>query len=398
MRLCGSKRHHRIVTAVVMAAGLAMSTVPAAAQPLRRDLGSYFLFALKFARLKNLSVDNACNVGVDCAAPSANSECGELIFDEVTFADGSQAAGDRTFCTKPGATLFQLFKNSGGPCNGITVNSPPISPFDTPIIPGTCDPGCLPDYPEIESLCGFPDPFPPCGGAEVRVKKDEDCTGAPDAVPNNGRCDLAPGQYGDVRVRNFGKLNLSPGDYNVCNFRVGRNALVVGPGAVINIPGGSFRVGGSGNVGQRCGDLTVRVKGDGTVTFGRGVTLGAKVCAPESSIKLGHGNTLLGQFVGDQITSNRDNHGQCCGGRCACIDAFAPEQAHVGDVVTLTGICDLSVTTGVKICGIDAAPPFVSKTATELKVTVPVGAIGPCTIEVLSSQGSFVHNQTLTVN
>jgi len=397
----GSKQHIRTVAAVAALATLGMWPVAGGAAPLRRDLGSYFIFASKFAHVKNLSIDNACNVGVNCAAPNSSSKCGELIFDDVTFADGSQAVGDRTFCTKSGVVLFDLFRNSGGPCNNITLNDPPIQPFNpTPIIAGTCAPGCLPDVAKLKQLCGFPDPFPACAlGADVRAKEGEDCIGAPDTVPNNGHCDLAPGQYGDVKVQRSAQMNLVAGEYDVCSFKVARNATVLASGTTIAIAApGSFRVGGQSKVGLKCGDLTVFQDGTSRVTLGRGVNIAAKVCAPGAAVKLGHGNNLIGQFVGDTVTANRDNHGQCCGGRCTCIDAFTPTTAHVGDVISLTGACDLSVATGVKICGIAAAPPFVSKTAGEIKVTVPVGASGACTIEVDSPQGSFVPNQKLTVN
>jgi hypothetical protein len=47
-----------------------------AGPPLRRDLGSYFAFGLRSIGLKNITVTGACNVGVDCAQPNANSDCG----------------------------------------------------------------------------------------------------------------------------------------------------------------------------------------------------------------------------------------------------------------------------------------------------------------------------------
>lgn len=391
----------RITAAIAALATLGVTSGVGGAATLRRDLGSYFIFASKFAHVKNLSIDNACNIGVNCAAPNASSKCGELIFDDVTFADGSQAVGDRTFCTKSGAVLFDLFRNGGGPCNDITLNDPPIQPFSpTPIIPGTCAPGCLPDVAKLKQLCGFPDPFPACApGSDVRAVAGQDCVGAPDSVPNNGHCDLAPGVYGNLLVQRGAQLNLVAGEYDACSLKVARNATVLAKGTTVNIPSpGSFRVGGQSKVGLKCGDLTVNEDGTSKVTFGRGVNVAAKVCAPAAELKLGHGNNLIGQFVGDSVTANRDNHGQCCGGKCTCIDAFSPTTAHVGDTITLTGACDLSVATGVKICGIAAAPPFVSKTASEIKVHVPVGAAGACSIEVDSPQGNFVPNQKLTVN
>jgi len=236
-------RSRELGTLLATVAGLTLAAAPAVAQPLKRDLASYFLFAQRFARLKNISIDTPCNVGVNCAAPNASSTCGELVFDAATFVDGSQTVGDRTFCTEPGAVVSQLFRNTGGACDTITLLHPPIQAFDpTPIIPGTCDPGCIPNTAALEALCGFPDPFPACDPSKpVKAKANEDCIGAPDAVPGNGRCDLAPGVYGDVSVRNKASISLGTGNYDVCTFKVGRNAVVTADAAVIRIPdGGEF--------------------------------------------------------------------------------------------------------------------------------------------------------------
>lgn len=392
-------RSREIGTLLALMAGLTLVAAPVAAQPLKRDLGSYFIFAQKFARLKNFSMDNACNVGVNCAAPNASSTCGELLFDAATFADGSQTVGDRTFCTAPGAVVSQLFKNQGGPCNGITLLHPPVEPFDPmPIIAGTCGVGCVPDNTAIEALCGFPVPFPTCDPSKpVKVQPGQDCIGAPDTAPGNGRCDLAPGVYGNISVRNKGSISLTAGNYDVCLFKVGRDATVTADSAVIRIPdGGEFKGGGGSHIGQMCGDITVLMKGTKSrLTFGRLLTVYAKVCAPESALKLGHGNHFFGQFVGDTVTANRDNHGMCCGSHCTCIDSFSPSSAKMGDTVTLTGNCNLNNTTGVEICGVAAI--ITNKTATELKVTVPAVAPGQCTIRVLSATGFFDAASKLTV-
>jgi hypothetical protein len=393
-------RFRELGTLLATVAGLTLVAAPVAAQPLKRDLASYFLFAQRFARLKNISIDTPCNVGVNCAAPNASSECGELLFDAATFVDGSQTVGDRTFCTEPGAVVSQLFRNSGGACNTITLLHPPIEPFDpTPIIPGTCDPGCIPNVAALEALCGFPDPFPDCNpGLPVKAKAGEDCNPlAVDTVPNNGRCDLAPGVYGDVSVRNKALMALGSGNYDVCTFKVGRNANVTADAAVIRIPdGGEFKGGGGSNIAQDCGELTVLLKGSkGRVTFGRGLNVAAKICIPAGAIKMGHSNRFLGQLVADFITANRDNHGECCGAHCTCIDSFSPTSAKAGDTLTLVGNCDLNLATGVEICGVPAI--ITNKTATELKVTVPAVAPQQCTVRVLSATGFFDAASLLTV-
>jgi hypothetical protein len=391
--------------AIAMAAGMTSLAVSAAAQPLDRNFSSYFIFASKYARLKNFHLDSACNIGVNCPALSAHSKCGQLIFADAVLANGSQGVSDNINCSK-GGVFWQLFRNGGGPCDvTATINAPPIQPFvPTPIIAGTCDVAtCTPDVDALKALCGFPNPFPACDPARkvtVRAGQDCDVQGAPIVEPlGDGRCQLPPGQYGAVQVRNGGKLELSPGEYDVCSLKVGRTALVTAANSVINVAaGGTFRVGADSTVGQNCGDLEVRVDGTKGVSFGRRSLIAAKVCAPGSPVKLGHGNQLIGQFVGDRVAANRDNHGQCCDGadgRCTCVDAFSPSSLHCQDDLTLTSACDLTNATGVTVCGQPAM--IVVQTATEMKVKVP-NVSGPCPIVVTDATGgSFKLNDTVSV-
>jgi hypothetical protein len=402
MRSTGTT-HMKLWLTVAMAAGMTSLAMPAAAQPLNRNLSSYLIFASKYARVKNLNIDTACNIGVNCAAPSAKSKCGQLIFDDVFFANGSQAVADNVNCRK-GGVLWQLFRNGGGPCDvNATINHPPIEPFSpTPIIAGTCDNTCTPDVAALKALCGFPSPFPACDPSKkviVRAGQDCDTQGFSVVEPlGDGRCQLPPGQYGTIQVRNGGTLELSPGNYDVCDFKVSRNALVQATNSVLNVSaGGSFRVGGQSTVGQNCGDLAVFVDGTKRVTFGRGSVIAAKLCAPGAPVKLGHSNQLLGQFIGDYVTANRGNHGQCCdgGGRCTCVDTFSPTSLHCGAELTLNSACDLTSASSVTVC---AQPAMInSKTATTLKVTVPM-VNGPCPIVVTDSLGGmFTLNDPVNV-
>jgi hypothetical protein len=65
-------------------------------------------------------------------------------------------------------------------------------------------------------------------------------------------------------------------------------------------------------VGADCGDLTVLMQGQGVVSFGRHALIASRVCAPRAYMRLGHGNTLIGQFIGDTISSDSHNQGRCC--------------------------------------------------------------------------------------
>ena len=374
-----------------VAAAIACATPAFAHSPLRRDLDAYFILASKYARLKNFNLDSACNIGVNCATPTPPSTCGQMIMEDLHAVDGAQLVADRAFCTKPNLILAQLFRNSGGP------GCPASEPFVPPVIPDTCDPGCTPDIAALEALCGFPQPFPACDPAKpVTAQRGLDCAGVPDAVPGNGRCDLSPGTYGAVTVRNDAELRTTAGTYALCSFKVARRARVVPVQTTVLVSsGGGLRLGTESKVGFACGDLTILLKGPGSVNFGRHGNVAAHVCGPERFMRLGHGNSLIGQFVGDRVVADHDNHGACCA-QCTCIDQFSPATAHVGDQVTMTGHCDLTPTTAVRICGI--AAPIVSKTASVIVVTVPPGASGDCTVEVDSAPGTFEAAVHLMVN
>ena len=73
----------------------------------------------------------------------------------------------QTFLRKPGAQVWQLFRNDDSSLDNVTLVGPPPNPqpFDAPIIPGTCDADCNPDYAGMKAACGFPSPFPTCDRA-----------------------------------------------------------------------------------------------------------------------------------------------------------------------------------------------------------------------------------------
>jgi hypothetical protein len=151
--------------------------------------------------------------------------------------------------------------------------------------------------------------------------------------------------------------------------------------------GGFFKANNGTTIAEGCGDLTVFVQGKGKVSFGRHASVAAEVCAPESSMKLGHDNQLVGRFVGDTIAGDSNNHGQCCGGACACFNDFTPHVGQVGDLVTMIAGCSLDNVLEVRVCGIPAT--VVDKSGTELQFTIPDGASGPCVVEVDSPTGTF---------
>ena len=285
---------------------------PGPGSPLRRELGAYFAIAQRSMRLKDLQLDSPCNVGVNCASVTANGTCGVLAMADATLGIGTQAVGDNVFIRKPNARLWQLFRNGGGPLGNVELLAPPEMSFTPPVIPGTCNEVCQPDVAALEAACGFPVPFPECDAARsVRALPLADCEH--DTVPGNERCDLAPGVYGRLRVMNGSRAALTSGQYVFCGVKVGREAAVEADGTTILVPeGGSFRAGNGSDIGLDCDDLTVLLQGRGTVAFGRHALVATRLCAPQAYLRLGHGNTLIGQFVADTITSDSNNQGRCC--------------------------------------------------------------------------------------
>jgi len=148
--------------------------------------------------------------------------------------------------------------------------------------------------------------------------------------------------------------------------------------------------------GQQCGDLAVFARGPGSFGFGRNSAITGFFCAPARLIQLGHDNDLTGQFIADEVNSDSNNRGHCCGGAdCACFDHFSPTSARAGDTITLFGSCPLSGVGAVRICGLAAA--ITSRAAGELRATVPAGATGACAVEVASHGGAFTGVGALSV-
>jgi hypothetical protein len=401
-------------SALGVALVVATTTVAGAAgnPPLNRNLGAYFVFASRTTRLKNFHLLSPCNIGVNCAQPSTQSECGQAIFSEPEAADGSQIAADSVSISQAGGKVWQIFRNKGGPLTGTIIGLPGMQPDGTdlldplPILADldmdgipSCGPNCTPDYGDIEAACGFPAVFPGCDpGRPILVSSNSDCDPlGEDQNTGNSRCDLAPGAYGILQVLNGGNVTFLGGDYQFCNVAYGKNTNTIANGpTTIDIPApGSMNINNLSSFGSQCGDFTIRMKGAGTFGLGRNVNLNAFVCAPQATVNLGDSNFLTGQFVGDTVLSNKNNEGRCCGGSCTCVDAFSPTSGMVGDEITLTSNCNLNNATGVKICGIVAT--INSKNATELKVKIPVGASGACAIEVESVPGVYTVAGTLNV-
>jgi hypothetical protein len=392
----------RIIAGALVAAAVAGVAHEAVAQELRRNLSSYLLLTMKRASLKNMRIGSPCNVGVNCGSPRARSKCGVLALGRVTAVDGGQVVADQTYIRKPGAQLWQLFRNDDSPLDNVTLLGPPPNPqpFDAPIIPGTCDADCNPDYAAMKQACGFPSPFPSCDPAKgVKAVRGTDCPPY-DTVPGNQQCDLPPDTYGSIAINDGGRLNLTSGVYVACLFKAGRDTTVTADATTVFIPAGApaktaLRISNGSDLGADCGDIRFLIDGKTKVSFGRRGVMAAEVCAPESALSLGHNNVLIGSFIGDTVNADLNNFGRCCGGTCACYDTLTPPVASVGALVTATGNCHVESVTDVRVCGFSAS--VVARTPGEIRFEVPPLAAGACTVEFVSQAGSFLGVQTLTV-
>ena len=403
-------------TCCVLAASLVMAVgarTADAGPPLRRDLGAYFAFGLRSVGLKNISVTGACNAGVDCAQPNANSDCGVVTHEDANYADGSQIAGDRARFNTGGAIIFQLFSNAPTGLQNVFINSPPVEPLTPLPILGdvdqdgspSCGAGCVIDPGDLAAACGFPSPFPACDPSKVvTVVPLSDCPFG-DQTPGNQRCDLPPGVYGNLEVKDQASLTLTGGTYVVCDLSVGKatETLAAAP-AVVNVTG-NVGISNDSNfgpaAGQNCGLIRVNVNGTGNFSFGRQAAINGYFCAPQRTLLIGHDNNLTGRFFGDTISGDSNNRVFCCADAppatgCAAVDSFVPSTAGVGATITLFSTCDLNAATQVRICGI--AAPFVSRAEDKVEVTVPPGAAGACPVQVLSPAGTYTAAGTLTVS
>ncbi len=396
-----------------LVAGTVLGLVPAAdAQPLRKDLASYFAFAMQSANLRDLNVNSACNSGVNCDMPSSNSSCGVITHGKSFYADGSQIAGDKANFTKGGANIFQIFTNDLNASSPFNIRQPGPNPngtnsLSTPIlgdldgdgVPScqTVGGSCQGDAGDLAVFCGMPSPFPACNpnGAGIEAQQGKDCVNGPDSQLGNGQCDLPPGTYNGITVKDKATLDLDGGTYAFCSFVGGKNLTITAGSATTLAVSGKFELNNSVVFGTACQDLNVFVNGGGNITFGRNSQINGFFCGPQSPISLGHSNVLTGRFVGDKIDADTSNNGFCCLGKCACFDTFTPTTAAVGATVTFSGGCDLSQVTAVRICGINAQ--IVTQSSSTLQVRVPAGAAGSCTVEADSGPGTFVAKQKLTV-
>jgi hypothetical protein len=315
------------VRPLVVAAILAATTIHA--EPtLDRDLRDYMILAQRSAALKNFAIEApGCNIGVNCGEGHTNAACGVLNAKNASLGGVSQAVANRLCASDQFGAVFRNEPSGCDPtCDMVTdQGSGPgcTTAWEPPLVGDldhdgrpSCDAGCVTDPDDLAAACGVALPLPACDKKKtVFVTENHDCS-VGDVIPGNRRCDLAAGTYGTVIVRNGAWLQFSAGTTVVCNLKAGKATRVksAGPAVVIAPDKGAIKLNNDADVGSDCGMLRF-VADRGVVHFGRNGDITADVCAIRGLAKLGHANTLRGQFFGDRVLSDFDNDGRCCASR-----------------------------------------------------------------------------------
>src|SRR5262245_54814011 len=242
-----------------------------AAQP-SSNVDDYFAFSFRRMLLKDFHLEApGCNLGVNC--PETGRTCGKLSMSGAVVPAPGQLAGDNG--CGPGS-FYQVFRNNLGaycsPSCGMISNPGPgpkcENPFTVPILgdldhdgQASCDANCTIDIGDVAAACGVSYPLPACDPSRgVMVPEDSDCLPAAlDVVPGNGRCDLAAGTYGMIRVRNRGRINFGEGTTVACTLAVAKAARVTSTGpAQVLIPGNGWAAFGNlSDVGGTCRSFKV---------------------------------------------------------------------------------------------------------------------------------------------
>jgi hypothetical protein len=303
---------------------LLLPSLVAATPLLDEDLDHYVIFAMRRLRLKNLAVEPpGCNVGVNCAQPSANSACGVLRGKDASIPPLGQVAADHLCAT---GSFFQVFRNGPSCSPDCTMISSPgpagdcTTPFTTPIVDDldgdgnpSCSSDCDVDFEDFATACEVSLPFPPCDPARpIVAEPDADC-GADDVLPGNFRCDLAAGTYGSVFVRDGARLDFGPGTTVACRLKAGKATRVTSAGsATVLVPApGSIKINNASDVGGECRALYL-VTERGVIHFGRNGDYTLDACSIAGKLNLGHANNLRGTFIGLDTAMDFNNDARCC--------------------------------------------------------------------------------------
>jgi hypothetical protein len=297
LRRLGRGRRRAVVLATAVIAGTVGATggsrVSFAAppsRPLSRDLSSYVLFAFETLSFKGgeragrgvIAGGDVGAGGVDPHPDDSQPVLSICANHAVTMEDGAQVAA-HTMRITARCDVWDVYANTVNPGSDVVPrNAGPVA-FSLPLLAG------LPPFPAF--AC---DP------------------GTPFTAPEGGAADLAPGTYGDVRLKDGSHTALSPGVYTLCNLEIGRRATVVtGPGVELRIAR-TFAAANDATFGPACAvPVYVRAGGatgphDVAVSLGKSTVVSGRFLTLRGRIALGDGNDLFGSFFGKEITSDKN--------------------------------------------------------------------------------------------
>lgn len=164
--------------------------------------------------------------------------------------------------------------------------------------PGCNDPQAF-DSPLVEDFaasCGYPETFPACN------------PGLPIVVDHDATQTLAPGTYGEVRLKDDATLRLENGTYVFCRISTARRARILAGATTIQVAG-DVRLGNGAQIGGTSSAITendtvLQVSGR-TIHFSRQSRVQANICAPNANLSLANGSVHRGCFTAATIRSSR---------------------------------------------------------------------------------------------
>jgi hypothetical protein len=261
-------------TGALVCAILAL-VAPAGAQP-SQDIRSYVLLADTEFRTKGLTIEGG-NLGVNdgsfFAGGAVDAPNSQIVANEVTL--------------DPASLCAELFANNPAGVPGCG----PATGFSSPI------------FPDLATACGFPASFPACDPS------------MPLTLSGGTTVVLPPGVYGDVEVLGGGgnppsTLVLTGGNYVFCSMSFGREGkLLFQAPSTVNVVGdvelGNLTfTGPADGSGLGAEDLKIFVAGT-EVHFSRQSEVRAFLCAPDATLRMTAGTTVIGSFLADVIRTER---------------------------------------------------------------------------------------------
>lgn len=369
-----------------------------AAEP-ERSPTAYHILGRTSLSLKDYRLTSkGCNIGVN--------DCGGQTTCPGFMADDTQLVADQ--CVEGGGDVYQAFCNIGG----CPPRVPPVETWTCPILADQSDAtfiaacNMLPggNFPAVFTSTDWKVTAPKDGGDCVVQCVGGNCPlpQPADSDPGNGKCDLPPGDYGQVTALNDSIISFDGGVYNLLSYQNGKSVIMEFKAqTTLNVSQDTeMRFNDGARVVAECGDLRINFEGGRTkaedLVLGKNSIITADICVPYGRIRLGNSNSLTGHFFGKTVNSDFGNDGRCCLGNCGCFDVFTPNPVCQGASLDITGGCDLNNISEIKICGVVA--PIVSRSAEKITVTVPnVGAPQSCTVVGKSATGTFTGNLNLQV-